>query len=185
MTKEQIPDLSALVTLAQKGNTEAFGKIYDALVKPVYRYIYYRVDSQIAEDLTEETFLKTWENIKKYKKGKTPFSSWVFKIAHNLVCDYYRKNQTTAEIDENIADPEENLNPERKITIKFTQNHLRIAIKKLPANYQQVVILKYINELDNADIAKSLGKSEGAVRTIQFRALQQLRTLLEEKHKDF
>lgn len=185
MPKEQIPDLSALVTLAKKGDTEAFGRVYDALVKPVYRYIYYRVEPQIAEDLTEETFLKAWQNLKKYKQRKNPFSSWVFKIAHNLVCDYYRKNETTSEIDENIADPQEHLSPERTITIKFTQTHLRTAIKKLPENSQQVIILKYINELDNNEIAKTIGKSEGAIRIIQFRALKQLRSILEEKKQDF
>jgi len=183
--KEQIPDLSALVARAQKGDTEAFGQIYDALVKPVYRYIYYRVDAQIAEDLTEETFLKVWQNLKKYKKGKHPFSSWVFKIAHNLVCDYYRKHQSTSEIDENIPAPQDSLHPEQKITVKFTQIQLRKAIKKLPENSQQVIILKYINELDNQSIAKTIGKSEGAIRTIQFRALQQLRSILEEKGQDF
>jgi RNA polymerase sigma-70 factor, ECF subfamily len=185
VSKEQIPDLSALVTRAQKGDTEAFGGIYDVLVKPVYRYIYYRVDSQIAEDLTEETFLKVWQNLKQYKKGTHPFSSWVFKIAHNLVCDYYRKEQPISEIDENMPDTESNLSPERKITIKFTQIQLRKAIKKLPENSQQVIILKYINELDNQSIAKTVGKSEGAIRTIQFRALQQLRSMLEEKQQDF
>jgi RNA polymerase sigma-70 factor (ECF subfamily) len=183
--KEQIPDLSALVMRAKKGDTEAFGDIYDALVKPVYRYIYYRVDAQIAEDLTEETFLKAWQNLKKYKQRKHPFSSWVFKIAHNLVCDYYRKNQTISEIDENIPDPQNFLQPSHTITIKFNQIQLRKAIKKLPENSQQVIILKYINELDNPSIAKTIGKSEGAVRTIQFRALQQLRSILEEKQQDF
>ena len=185
MSKEQTPDISALVKLSQKGDTEAFGKIYDELVKPVYRYIYYRVDPQIAEDLTEETFLKVWQNLKKYKQGKHPFSSWVFKIAHNLVCDYYRKNEVISEIDENTADPKENFHPEHTITIKFNQIQLRKAIKKLPENSQQVIILKYINELDNNEIAKTIGKSEGAIRTIQFRALKQLRSILEEKKQDF
>ncbi|MBU0577709.1 RNA polymerase sigma factor [Patescibacteria group bacterium] len=185
MTKEKIPDLKALVEKAKKGDTVAFGQIYDALVKPVYRYIYYRVDPQIAEDLTEETFLKTWQNLKKYKKGKTPFSSWVFKIAHNLVCDYYRKHQPVSEINENLIDPQEHLSPKRRINVKFNQIKLRQTIKKLPDSYQQVIILKYINELDNADIAKTIGKSEGAVRVLQFRALQQLRSLLGEKQEDF
>ncbi len=185
MKKEERTDISALVTQAQKGNTEAFGLIYDGLVKPVYRYIYYRVDPNIAEDLTEETFLKAWQNIKKYKKGETPFSAWVFKIAHNLVCDYYRKNHTVSEIDENIADPQDRLNPERTISVKFDQIRLRKAINKLPEAFQQVVVLKYINELENDDIAKTIGKSEGAVRTIQFRALKQLRSLLEEHRQDF
>lgn len=185
MTKKNSRDLSALVALAQKGDTEAFGSIYDELVKPVYRYIYYRVDPQIAEDLTEDTFLKVWQNIKKYKKGKNPFSSWVFRIAHNLVCDYYRKNEQFAEIDENLPDTKDNLNPERQINIQFNKIKLRKAINKLPENYQQVIILKYINELNNTEIAEAIGKSEGAIRTLQFRALNQLRTILDEKHQDF
>lgn len=185
MEKDKIPDLKALVAQAQKGDTDAFSKIYDNLVKPIYRYIYYRVDKGIAEDLTEETFLKAWQNLKKYKKGKTPFSSWIFRIAHNLVCDYYRKNQTVSEIDENIADPQERKSPKMQVNIKLNQLKLRKAIKKLPDNYQQVIILKYINELDNPDIAKTINKSEGAVRTLQFRALKQLRTILSEKKQDF
>lgn len=186
MKKQQIPDLKALVRLAKKGDTEAFGKIYDALVAPVYRYIFYRVDQQIAEDLTEDAFLKAWQNLRKYKEeSKTPFSAWVFKIAHNLVCDHYRTNQTIVEIDENLPNTREDLNPTTQINIKFNQVRLRQAINKLPENFQQVIVLKYINELDNNEIAKATGKSEGSIRTIQFRALQQLRGFLEEKQEDF
>ncbi len=184
--KQQIPDLKALVRLAKKGDAEAFGKIYDALITPVYRYIFYRVDKQIAEDLTEDTFLKVWQNIKKYKEAsKTPFSAWVFKIAHNIVCDHYRKNQSVSEIDENLPDNTIDLNPSTQINVKFNQIKLRKAINKLPENFQQVIILKYINELDNDEISKATGRSEGSIRTIQFRALKQLRVFLEEKQEDF
>ncbi len=186
MKKQQIPDLKALVRLAKNGDTEAFGSIYDELVTPVYRYIFYRVDQQIAEDLTEDVFLKAWQNIKKYKEAsKTPFSSWVFKIAHNLVCDYYRKSETTFEINENLPSTQDDLNPSTKINIKFNQIKLRQAINKLPENFQQVIVLKYINEMDNSEISKATGRSEGSIRTIQFRALKQLRVLLEEKQEDF
>jgi len=178
-------DLGQLVDLAKKGDAEAFGKIYDALVKPIYRYIYYRVHPQIAEDLTEETFLKAWQNLKKYKQGKNPFSAWVFRIAHNLVCDYYRKHEKSFEIDENMADTKIDASPSYKLNLKFNEIKLRKAINKLPENYQQVILLKYINEEENAVIAKVIGKSEGAVRTLQFRALEKLRNLLEEKREDF
>lgn len=183
--KDPAKNLGSLVDLAKKGDTEAFGKIYDALVKPVYRYIYYRVDQHIAEDITEETFLKAWQNLTKYKKGKYPFSAWVFRIAHNLVCDYYRKNETAFEINENIADTTKNASPSYKLNLRLNEVKLRKAINKLPENYQQVILLKYINEEDNTVIAKVIGKSEGAVRTLQFRALERLRSLLEEKREDF
>lgn len=184
MNSKKIPDLGKLVKLAQKGDTQAFGKIYDELVKPIYRYIYYRVDPQIAEDLTEETFLKVWQNLKRYKKTKYPFSAWVFKIAHNLICDYYRKHKEVMEINENLADPQETGNPEHKMNTKLEQARLRKVIKRLPHNYQQIIILKYINELNNSEIAKTIGKSEGAVRILQFRALKQLRNIMEKDEKN-
>ena len=177
--------MSQLVDLAKKGDAEAFGKIYDELVKPIYRYIFYRVDAQIAEDLTEETFLKAWQNLSKYKVGKHPFSAWVFRIAHNLVCDYYRKNEISYEIDENMADEKLHSSPTHQLNLKLNEVKLRKAINKLPENYQQVILLKYINEEDNDVIAKVIGKSEGAVRTLQFRALEKLRNILEEKKEDF
>ncbi len=178
-------NLGPLVELAQGGDTEAFGKIYDALVKPVYRYIYYRVDKNISEDLTEETFLKAWKNLSKYKAGKHPFSSWVFRIAHNLVCDYYRKNEVSSEIDDSFADTKLESSPSYSINLKLNEVKLRKAINKLPENYQQVILLKYINEEDNAFISNVIGKSEGAVRTLQFRALEKLRGILDEKKEDF
>jgi len=177
-------DIDQLVVQAQAGDTQAFGLIYDELVKPVYRYIYYKVDAEIAEDLTEETFFKVWQNLKKYKRGKHPFSSWVYRIAHNLVVDYYRKNQATAEIQNTVADTNESNNPLRKVDLKLTQVRLHKVIRKLPDSYQQVIILKYINELDNREIAHTIGKSEGAVRTIQFRALEKLRVLLSSEQDD-
>jgi len=184
VTDEKRLNIGKLVEMAQGGDTQAFAQIYDELVKPVYRYIYYRVEEAIAEDLTEETFFKAWQNLKQYKKGKSPFSSWVFRIAHNLVVDYYRKNNITEEIDETMADTKETANPENDINIKLTNIRLRKVIRKLPDNYQQVIILKYINELDNNEIAETIGKSEAAVRTIQCRALEKLRSLLSEE-RDF
>ena len=183
--KDTNKDLGPLVELAQKGDTEAFGKIYDALVKPVYRYIYYRVDKQIAEDLTEDTFLKVWQNLSKYKKGKFPFSAWVFRIAHNLVVDYYRKHETSAEIDEEYADDKAHASPSYHLELKLNEIKLKKAIDKLPDNYKQIIILKYINEEENVIIAKVIGKSEGAVRTLQFRALDKLRTIMDNKKEDF
>ncbi len=180
MSKEKSADIDKLVEKAKKGDADAFARVYDELVKPVYRYIYYRVEESIAEDLTEDTFLKVWQNLKKYKKGKNPFSSWVFKIAHNLVVDYYRQNKTTEMIEETIVDTKLESNPHYQADLKLTQIRLRKVIRRLPDNYQEIIILKYINELDNKEIAHAVGKSEGAVRTIQFRALDRLKLLLSE-----
>ena len=182
--KQQKINLDELVQQAQEGDTQAFGTIYDELVKPVYRYIFYRVEESIAEDLTEDTFLKVWQNLKSYKKTKYPFSSWVFRIAHNLVVDYYRKNHLTEEIDINTPDTAKTNNPQHEISIKLTQIRLKKVIRHLPDNYQQVIILKYVNDLDNKEISATIGKSEATVRTIQFRALEKLRSMLTNEDKE-
>jgi RNA polymerase sigma-70 factor, ECF subfamily len=182
---EKIPELDRWVELAQKGDSSAFAQIYDALVKPIYRYIVYRVDDNlVAEDLTEETFLKVWQNLDKYKKGASPFSSWAYRIAHNLVIDHYRKHQPTDEIDESIPDPQDSNSPAKLTNLKLTQVRLRKIIRKLPDNYQQVIVLRYINEMDHEGIAEVMGKTEGAVRTLQSRALDHLRDLLKDEKLD-
>ena len=99
--------------------------------------------------------------------------------------DYYRKNRVTESIDDSLIDPQERSNPQHQTSIKLTQVRLRKVIRRLPPNYQQVIILKYINDLDNKEIASAIGKSEGAVRTLQFRALERLRTLLSKEHENF
>jgi len=185
VAKKKIPDLDGLVEKAKQGDTDAFATIYDELVKPVYRYIYYRVEPTIAEDLTEEAFLKAWQNLRQYKQGKHPFSAWVFRIAHNLVVDHYRKNKVSEEIDDQLSDPSDTSNPKRLTEAKLNQIRLHKVIRRLPNNYQQVIILKYINELDNKEISKVIGKSETAIRTIQFRALEQLRSMLSDQRDDF
>ena len=182
MAKKSKKNIDELVVKAKDGDAQAFADIYDELITPVYRYIYYRVDNAIAEDLTEDTFLKVWQNLKKYKKKrKNPFSSWVFRIAHNLIVDYYRKNRVIEEINDNIVDTDKDNSPEEKTHTKLTNIRLRKVIRRLPDNYQEIIILKYINELDNKEISAAIGKSESTIRTIQFRALEKLRSMLGEE----
>ncbi len=185
VTESKKSNIKELIELAQKGDAQAFALIYDQFVKPIYRFIYFRVDPQIAEDLTEETFLKAWQHLPSYKVTGAPFSAWLYKIAHNLVCDYYRKHQIVDEVDENMADPIQNRDPVFQVNVRFNQIRIRKAILKLPESHQQVIVLKYINDLNNQEIATTIGKSEGTVRTIQFRALRQLRQILDAKLEDF
>lgn len=96
-----------------------------------------------------------------------------------------RKNEPSYEIDENLADDKRHASPASQLNLKLNEAKLRKAINQLPENYQQVILLKYINGEENTVIAKVIGKSEGAVRTLQFRALEKLRSILEEKKEDF
>ena len=174
---EQIDEL---VGKAQNGDTDSFAKIYDHFIDPIYRYIYFRVDREEALDLTENVFLKVWENLKSYKTGNKYFSSWVYRIAHNLVVDHYRMGKETLELDDNVADEKKDTNPMIQAERKLGHETLNKAIGKLKKKYQQVIILKYINELDNREIARIMKRSEGNLRILKFRALKSLRQILEE-----
>ncbi len=166
-----------MVELVQGGDHEAFSRLYDIFIDPIYRYIYYRVNSSDAEDLVETVFLKVWENIRQYKSKKKSFSAWVFRIAHNLVVDYYRaaKDRNFEELDMQIADQDRQHNPIKTVQNILDNQTLKIALRKLKKPYRDLVVYKFINELSNKEIAEILGKSEGSLRILQFRALKALK----------
>lgn len=172
-------EIEALVVKSQKGDQEAFAKIYDTYVTPIYRYIFYKVKAEDVEDLTEILFLKAWENVRKYKKRKnTTFKSWLFRIAHNLVVDHYRLNREHSSLNPFISDTKKEADPMRLTQDSLNNDKLKLAISKLKKNYQQILILKFINDLSNTEISEILKKSEGSVRILQFRALRALKAEL-------
>jgi len=175
--------IEALVREVKDGSHDAFSELYDIFIDSIYRYVFYRVKNEDAEDLTETVFLKVWENIRSYKEKKdTYFSSWIFRIAHNAVVDYYRasKDRTVEEIDVSIPDMNREHNPLRKIERHLDQEVLRSALNRLKKGYQDVLIYKFINDLSNAEIAEVLGQSEGSIRILQFRALKALKQEFEQ-----
>ena len=179
--KERQGEIIALVLLVQKGDTEAFSKLYDIFIDPVYRYVYYRVKNGDVEDIVETVFLKVWENIKKFKVEKKPFSAWIFKIAHNLVIDYYRvsSDETFRELDERMPDVTREHNPINKAEQNLDNQILKKALAKLKKPYRDVIIHKFINGFSNEEIGQILRKKEGGLRVLQFRALKALKRELE------
>jgi RNA polymerase sigma-70 factor (ECF subfamily) len=179
--REQINDeqIEELVIEAQKGNTEAFGDLYDNFFDAIYRYVYFKIEERYTEDLVGTVFIKAWENIKRYKKT-SGFKSWLFRIAHNTVIDHYRTHKEESELTENVADARVLHNPNIITEKKIISQFVRKAISRLDDKYRQIVILKFINELDNAEIAQILNTTEANVRTLQFRALKKLRTIIED-----
>ena len=170
LSKAQIEEL---IKKAQNGDTEAFGEIYDYYVDNIYKYIFFKVDKAEALDLTENVFLKAWENLKRYRKMKNKyFSSWLYRIAHNMVVDFYRMRKECVSINYSIPDEQRMNNP-----VVLTQQSL--SQESLKKKYQQVILLKYINELDNREIARIMRRSEGNVRILKFRALKSLRQIME------
>ena len=186
MKKREIHNDEAIENLvkeAQAGNAEAVGDIYDHFFDTIYRYVYFKVNEKYVEDIVGVVFIKTWENIKRYKKT-SGFKSWIFRIAHNSVIDHYRTNKEDFELSENIADNRILHNPniitEKRIVSQFVRN----AVRKLEEKYRQIIILKFINELENDEIAKILKTSAANVRTLQFRALKKLKKIIENTGKE-
>jgi len=174
-------EIEKLVKKSQKGDAEAFAQLYEHFVNPIYRYIFFKVKKEDVEDLTETLFLKAWENIKKYRKKKnTTFKSWIFRIAHNLVVDHYRLTREHSSLDPRLKETRREANPIERADLTLNNENLKEAIGKLKKSYQQVIILKFINEFSNEEISKTLKKSEGSVRILQFRALKALRHTMED-----
>jgi RNA polymerase sigma-70 factor (ECF subfamily) len=183
---DPLPGERHLVRRAQSGDTEAFARLYDGYVDRIYRYAYFRVpDDQTAEDITAQVFLKTWENLERYKAGKTPFLGWLYTIARNTVIDYYRTRKETVPLEyTNIfqEDPTEAII--EQIDLASEVRFLRMALQSLTEDQQQVLTLKFITGLNTAQVAQQMGKRLGAIRALQMRALQALAKYLEVEKTD-
>ncbi|MDA1060305.1 MAG: sigma-70 family RNA polymerase sigma factor [bacterium] len=180
--KLRFDEIEKLVKIAQTGDQDSFAQIYEIFVDPIYRYVFFRVKAVDAEDLVETVFLKVWQNIRQYKPKKRSFSAWIFRIAHNLVVDYYRssKDKHVDELSVQIPDTKREHNPIRVTQGVLDNEKLKIAIGKIKKQYQEVIIYKFVNELSNREISEIMRKSEGSLRILQFRALKALRRELEE-----
>lgn len=183
---ERAEEIEALVLLAQTGDHDSFAKIYDIFIDPIYRYVFYRVKSVDAEDLVETVFLKVWQNIKQYKPNKRSFSAWIFRIAHNLVVDYYRasKDAFVDELSLQLPDTDREHNPIRKTQDVLSKDLLKQAISKLKKQYQDIIVYKFINEFSNKELVEIFGKNEGTLRILQFRALKALKNELKNMGVD-
>ena len=145
--------------------------------------MYFRMRKQAeAEDLTQEVFIKALNAIGTYKVGKTPFASWLFRIAHNQVIDYVRKNEKyqSTSLDE-AATVIGNEDPVITVEYQMAIEELTAAITELPPAQQEVISLRFIAGLPIAEVAKIAGKSEGTVKALQFNATISLRKLLTGK----
>ena len=180
-----MPDSSrheaALVERAVTGDADAFGELYLLHLDAIYRYVYYRVgDTSDAEDLTEQAFLNAWQALSDYRQRGSPFTSWLYRIAHNVVVDYHRRRKPTAPMPapERIDRESEQRTALEQVIAVEEAAALAGAIAQLPEEQQQVILLRFIEGLKHAEVARIMGKSEGACRTIQHRALSALNRLL-------
>jgi len=163
-----------LVKRAAGGDLEAFGELYNIYVEPIYRYVFHQVkDRMTAEDVTEDVFIKAWKAIGSCEGKEQTFLSWLYRIAHNHIIDNLRRQRKYLSTDvETVAEPS---SPEFGVEGRQEQQEVLEAISELPQNQKQVIILKFIEGLDNKEIGEIIGKSQGAVRVLQMRALATLR----------
>ncbi len=176
-------EIKRLVKQTIDGDVEAFGELYSIYLDRIYRYVFYQVHNKVtAEDLTEEIFIKAWRGIGKYRWKGQPFSAWLYRIAHNHVIDYFRTSRQHQPLDREI--PADGDQPQQELETKQTQQSLLRAISSLPQQQKQVIILKFIEDLDNRAIEHIMGKSQGAIRVMQMRALAALRQILNEEMEE-
>jgi RNA polymerase sigma-70 factor, ECF subfamily len=170
-----------LIESARGGNALAFAVLYDRYADRVYRHIVYRVGrSQDCEDLTQQTFLRAWQAIGRYQVTEVPFVAWLLTIAHNAVISYFRARHEHQSLTDDLPKVDERSDPHHQAELHDRQIQVRRAIAKLRPDYQQVVAMRYLEELDYSDIARQVGKKEGTVRVILHRALRDLRKHLPE-----
>lgn len=173
----ELSDADALARAA-KGDSEAFGILYDRYVGRIYNYIYYRTGNQHdAEDLTSRVFTRAMKHVPTYEDRGLPFSAWLYRIAHNLVANWHRDNsrRQIVELDDGLHLPGSQVQPESAVVRSEQETFLLNLVNQLPEDRQQLLILKFVDHLSNAEIGEVMGKTEGAIKSLYHRTLMSLR----------
>ncbi|GHJ15018.1 MULTISPECIES: ECF subfamily RNA polymerase sigma factor, BldN family [unclassified Micromonospora] len=174
-----------LVERAQAGESEAFGLIYDRYVDTVFRFVYFRVGNrQLAEDLTSDTFLRALKRIGSFTWQGRDLGAWLVTIARNLVADHfksgrYRLEVTTGDVlDADREDRGPEGSPEAAVVEHITNVALLTAVKQLNPEQQECIVLRFLQGFSVAETARAMGKNEGAIKALQYRAVRALARLL-------
>lgn len=179
-TPADTPD-EVLIRKAVQGDIEAYGDLYERYLPQVYRYMFFRVRNPgEAEDLTEIVFLKVWETISRFQPGRVPFYAWIFRVARNLVIDYFRIRREEQPVWEELDLLEKVDSPEERVMALQQRERIFTTLATLKQEYQEVITLRFYGGFNYRTVAEILGKNEGAVRVLQYRAL---RALLQEVKK--
>lgn len=186
-------DETALIERA-KTDKEAFGELYERYVDRIYSYVYYRTGNVAdAEDLTARIFFRAMQHIGSYQHQGVPFSAWLYRIAHNLVANWHRdrSRRKIISLDDIAQWHFQDEGPELATQLMEDRELLLSSIRRLPADRQELLILKFVERLSNAEIGDIMGRSEGAIKSLYHRTLLALREDLQrayppkEKRKSF
>lgn len=171
-----------LIALAQDGEAEAFGELYARHVQTIFRFVYVRLDDRRdAEDLTEEVFLRVWQSLPNYREQGVPFLAFLFRIARNAVIDFYRSSKSSGRQESIEDNPLQDLrsDPGEQAITNLEHQELRQILDHMREDYRMVLVLRFLSELSPEETAQVMGRSTGAVRVLQHRALSALRNILE------
>jgi len=176
MTRHEIGDLE----LAERAATDAdaFGELYERHVRKIYNYIYYRTgNQQDAEDLTARVFQRALRHVPNFEDKGVPFSAWLYRIAHNLVANWHRdrSRRPVIPLEDHVAVSKVSHHPEAEAIVQEEQTMLLEAVRTLPDDRQQLLILKFVERLSNAEIGEIMGRTEGAIKSLYHRTLIALR----------
>lgn len=174
---------SDLVKRAKKGNVKAVGELYDRHHEPIFRYVRSRVSDQaIAEDLTGEIFIRMVDNLSGYRNTNVPFQAWLYRIAHNLVVDHYRKENGRSFVPlyhaEGMNGKEDN--PDSMVEQRLTIEKVRQALDKIDPTQREVVELRFLAGLSLKEVASALDRTVASVKTLQHRGLKALRVAMKQ-----
>ena len=174
-----------ILSRASQGDRDAFGQLYERYVERIFNYVYYRTGNvHDAEDLTARVFQRAMKHIVNYTDRGVPFSAWLYRIAHNLVANWHRDRSRKQEIplDDLPILTAKGDHPEKNLVRSQEQEALLRMIRTLPSERQNLLILKFVEDLSNAEIGAIMGRSEGAVKSLYHRTLLALRDQLEDQN---
>ena len=172
-------EIMAAVRQSIAGSTEAFGNLYRHFVVRIYRYVFLQIrNTMIAEDITEDVFVKAFRSIKSCQGREDTFSAWLYRIAHNSTIDHFRAEKRRQTFNHNLPSREPVAREDNDILLDY-QDTLR-AISDLPPQYRQLLVLKFVEGMGNEEIARIMGKSQGNLRVMQMRAIRELRRRYDE-----
>ncbi|NOY98941.1 MAG: sigma-70 family RNA polymerase sigma factor [Chloroflexi bacterium] len=183
MPDSQLPEDATLIEQARTGSADAFGELYERYARVVFRFLYARLDGRLdAEDLTSEVFLRAWRALPRYRERGFRFSSFLLRIAHNVLVDHYRRVGRVSSLSRQDVNALQNHSTSAgEVAVRnLEQQELLQVLGRLRKNYQTVLSLRFLSELSPAETAKVMGCSEGSVRVMQHRALKALKALIEK-----
>ena len=168
--------IQRLVAASQQGDPEAFGSLFDAYYGPVYRYVAARVGRPSdAEDLAQLVFVKALEALPRYEARGVPFGGWLFKLARNIVIDHIRTRRDIAPLDVMIERPNPEDGPDELAVLRQELDSVAHAMRRLTPEQREAIELRFFAGLSAKEAAEAMGRQEGTIRGLQFRAIAALR----------